>query len=302
MVRNRCQGGEFEGVDLPVAKTVDIDYLLEEVVTLPSLPSTVAHVTQLVNDPDGSLADIGKAISADPALALKSLRLVNSAHYGVREKVTSVDQAVTLLGMKVVKNLVLTAAVFDSLKSGEEMLLRHTVSCAIVMRILVESGAATKVKFKYPEEAFTCGLLHDVGKIIIQEFMPGEYAQVEQACAGGGTTWAKAEQDVIGVDHAEIGAKLAQQWKLTDELTSAIAGHHDLSRCGNQDFRAIAALVAVADYICYASGLPGREGLSAEIQPEVWEATGLTSASVVGVMEKFFESVGDVEELMSLAA
>lgn len=283
-------------------KTVDIDCLLEEVVTLPSLPTTVAHVTQLVNDPDGSLGDIGKAISADPALALKALRLVNSAFHGVKEKVTSVEQAVTLLGMKVIKNLVLTAAVFDSIKSGEETLLRHSVSCGIVMRILAESGAAQKVKFQHPEEAFTCGLLHDIGKIIIQEFMPDEYEQVVKTCANGKTTWASAEKSVIGVDHAEIGARLAQSWKLTEELTSAIAGHHDLSKCINPEFKGIAALVAVADYICYASGLPGKEGVGAEIQPEIWEATGLSSASILGVMEKFFAATGDIDELMSLAA
>lgn len=284
-----------------MSNTVDIDYLLEEVVTLPSLPSTVAHITALVNDPDCSLAEVGKAISADPAIALKALRLTNSAHYGVREKVTSVDQAVTLLGMKVIKNLVLTAAVFDSLQSGEEVLLRHNVSCGVAMRVLAESGAAKNVTIQHPEEAFTCGLLHDIGKIILQQFMPDEYEEVNKACADGQTAWVVAEQEIIGVDHAEIGARLAQNWKLTAELASAIAGHHDLGRCQQPEFEGIAALVSVADYMCYACGLPGKENTPVVIDPEVWDITGLTSNSIADVMEKFFDSMSDIDELVKLA-
>ena len=283
-----------------MSKTVDIDYLLEEVVTLPSLPSTVVHITALVNDPDCSLAEIGKAILADPAIALKSLRLINSAYYGVREKVTSIDQAVTLLGMKVIKNLVLTAAVFDSLQSGEEALVRHNVSCGIAMRVLSESGAAKKVTIQHPEEAFTCGLLHDIGKIILQQFMKEEYEEVSRACADGQTAWVTAEQEIIGVDHAEIGSRLARSWKLTAELASAIAGHHDLSKCEQPEFEGVAALVSVADYMCYACGLPGKENTPAVVQPEVWEITGLTNESIAGAMEMFFDSLSDIDELVKL--
>lgn len=281
---------------------VDIDYLLEEIVTLPSLPSTVAKITALVNDPDCSIADVGKAISADPAIALKALRLINSAHYGVREKVTSVDQAVTLLGMKVIKNVVLTAAVFDSLQFGEETLLRHNVGCGVAMRVLAESGATKNVTIQHPEEAFTCGLLHDIGKIILQQFMPDEYEAVNKACADGQKTWVAAEQEIIGVNHAEIGARLAQNWKLTAELASAIAGHHNLRRCAQPEFQGVAALVSVADYMCYACGLPGKENTPVVLDAEVWEITGLTNESMENAMEKFFDSYSDIEELVELAA
>lgn len=285
-----------------MAETHDIDYYLDEVVTLPSLPTTVAHITQLVNDPNCSLSAVGKAISADPSITLKSLRLVNSAYYGLRQKVTSVDHAVVLLGMKVMKNLVFTATVFDTMQGGEEAMLRHSVTCGVVMRILAESGAAKKIHFEEPEEAFIYGLLHDVGKIIFNQFMPKEFTLVAEASAARKVPWAEAEREIVGTDHAEMGARLAQKWKLDEELADAIAGHHDLSRCANPEHKGMAALLSVADYICHAAGCAGQGTVAPALPPETWEATGLSSRDMIPLLTKLFESTNDIEELINMAA
>lgn len=282
--------------------THDIDYYLDEVVTLPSLPSTVAHITELVNDPNCPLSAVGRAISADPSITLKSLRLVNSAYYGLRQKVTSVDHAVVLLGMKVMKNLVFTATVFDTMQSGEEASLRHSVMCGVTMRILAESGKVRGLGIEEPEEAFIFGLLHDVGKIIFHQFMPKEYGLVAEASTARGITWAEAEREIIGTDHAEMGARLAQKWKLDDILADAIGGHHDLGRCAAAAHRPMAALLTVADYICYAAGCPGQGEVPPKVAPEVWETTGLTNRTLIPVLATLFESTGDIEELISMAA
>ena len=96
----------------------NIDHLLEEIVSLPSLPGIVMRVIDLLDRPGSSLEEVGHLISTDPGLALKTLRLANSAHYGVREKLTSVEHAVVYLGEKVIKNLVFAATVFDTLRKG----------------------------------------------------------------------------------------------------------------------------------------------------------------------------------------
>lgn len=280
----------------------DIDYLLEEVVTLPSLPSTVAQITELLNDPDCSLAEVSRAISADPSIALKSLRLVNSAYYGFRDRVNSVDHAVVLLGMKVVKNLAFTAAVFDTLQAGEETLVRHNVTCAMIMRRLVESNAAPKVAFADPEEAFIFGLLHDVGKIIFHQYVPDEFGEVLAVCTASDKPWAEAEREIIGADHAEVGARLAEKWKLSAALTQAIAGHHDLDRCEDEQSKSFASLVAVADYISYACGHPGHVGAKVTLDPRVWEYTGITSTSVLPAVDKFLDSSTDIDELVEMVA
>ena len=107
-------------------KPCDIDTLLDEVVTLPSLPSSVAHIMRLVSDPQCPLSAVAQAISSDPPLAMKTLRLVNAAYYGLRQQVGTIEHAVVLLGIKVIKNLAFTATVFDIMKplsSGMAMIV-----------------------------------------------------------------------------------------------------------------------------------------------------------------------------------
>ena len=285
-----------------VHETHDIDYILEEVITLPSLPGTVAHITRLVNDPDCPLSQVAHAISADPSIALKSLRLVNSAYYGLREKVNSVEHAVVLLGMKVIKNLVFTATVFDTLQSEEETLMRHSIACGVVMRILVGSGQVQDCAIEDADEAFVFGLLHDVGKIIISQFMPDEYAQVSETAAERQIPSFEAEREVLGFDHAEMGGHLARKWKLTEALITAIEGHHDLTHCSNSDYRGAAALLSIADYISNAAGFRGKDAVSPPVAADAWEITGLTSESIGVILDKFFKSTGDIEELLKLAA
>jgi HD-like signal output (HDOD) protein len=262
-----------------LAEALDLDYLLAEVVTLPSLPTTVANITRLVNDSNSTLAQVAKAISADPAIALKTLRLVNSAYYGLREQVTSVDHAVVLLGMKVVQNLVLTAAVFDTFSAGDESLLRHSVASAAAMRVLAETGAAKNVSIDDPAEAFTYGLLHDVGKLILQQHLPEQYAAVTAAVA-----------------------RLAQHWKLAPELCDAILGHHRLDQCESESNRALAALLAIADYICYEAGFGASNTVPVRLDDDVWAEAGVSSESLLDVMADFFDALPDIEDLVQLAA
>ncbi|MEK7792941.1 MAG: HDOD domain-containing protein [Candidatus Hydrogenedentota bacterium] len=280
----------------------NIEELLDGVVTLPSLPATVLQISDLVNNPDCPLSEVGKAIAADPSISLKALRLVNSAYYGLREKITSVEHSVVLLGGKVVKNLVFTAAVFDTLKGGEELLLKHNVACGVAMRTLITSGAAINVQPIEPDEAFVHGLLHDVGKIILKQYMPEEYERVEAACKEGGSPLYKVEREIIGVDHAELGMMIAKRWKLTELLANSIGGHHDLDRCTNAGYQGMAGLLAVADYLCYAAGYPANTFVKPTLNSKVWQVTGLTAESLEPALAKFFEATGDVEELVSLAA
>lgn len=285
-----------------MSKSYDIHHILEDVVTLPSLPAMVARVTKMVDDPETSLAQIGEAISQDPSLALKTLRLVNSAFYGVREKVSSVEQAVPLLGVKVIKNLVYSAAVFDTLQAGEEDLLRHSLTCGVAMRYLIESGASPAAKNIDPEEGFIRGLLHDIGKIIIHQHLSEDFTQIAKKSSAERKPWVEIEQEIMGIDHTDIGAGLARHWKLSDDLADAIAGHHDLSKCADAGNHVPAALLAIADYICYSCGINGANGVPPALDPRVWEVTGITSDSIVPALEAFFTHLQDVDDLVGAAA
>lgn len=279
----------------------NIEYLLEEVVTLPSLPDTVMRVTTMVDDPDCRLSDVAATISADPSLSLKTLRLVNSAYYGLGQQITTVEHAVVLLGIKVIKNLAITATVFETLQVSTASFLRHSIACGVAMKAFVESGKAGLSPAVEADEAFVFGLLHDVGKVVLDEYCKPQVAQVPVAVKERRIPWHVAEREIIGVDHAEMGARLAEKWRLAPKLIDAIAGHHDLERCANVDNRPSAACVAIADYVCSASGVPAYRDPVYELGDDVWAAAGIDRANLPVVADHFFRSYHGVEELLTLA-
>ncbi len=282
-----------------MSEPYDIDYLLDEVITLPSLPSVVAKITQIVNNPDCSMAEVGKAISSDPAIALKTLRLVNSAYYGLGHKVSSVEQAVVLLGVKVIKNLVVTATVFEGMRSSAEVYLRHSVGCGVAMKTLIECGVSG-THTESNDEAFIYGLLHDIGKVILKEFLPDELEKSLKLSRSLGVPWHVAERRVIGADHAEIGARLAEKWKLPETIVSAISGHHDLDSCIDQELRGLAATLGLADYICTECSITPEPGLADAWDQNMWSELGIQSKDVAPMMDSFFNALPQIEEMIAI--
>jgi len=284
-----------------VSRPYDIDTLLDEVITLPSLPRTVAHIMRLVSDPQCSLSAVAHAISGDPPLTIKTLRLINAAYYGLRQKVSTIEHAVVLLGIKVIKNLAFTATVFDIMKGSADALFRHSIAVGLAMRTLAEADIR-KVTAQSSEEAFVCGLLHDIGKVLINEFLPKESARVAQLCAKTHMPCYRAEREIIGIDHAQIGARLTEKWKLPDLLTGAVAGHHDLGQCKDSSMKQAAAFVAIGDFICSACAILPDPNARACVAEEVWEESQLSSEVVPAVMDGFFKALPSVDELTHLAA
>jgi HD-like signal output (HDOD) protein len=277
-----------------------IDHLIEDIVTLPSLPGAVAELNEKLSEPDCSLSEIGEVVSNDPAIAMKALRLVNSAYYGLGNEVGSVEQAVNLLGPKVIKNLVLTASVFESLGRAAEDLLRHSVTTGLAMRAIINHrGAAANLD---ADEGFIYGLLHDVGIIIFHEFLPKEHERAVQMVRSGEKPLHLAEIEIIGVSHADAGARLATTWKLSDRLANAIAGHHDLDACGGPEYRSLAAMMHVAEYISAQAGFEPLPKVITDTDPAIWAEAGITSGDLPAILATFFDSISDTEELVALAA
>jgi len=278
----------------------DIQSLLDEVVTLPSLPTTIAQIMRLVEDPQASLSAVAKAVSADPSLSFKTLRLVNSAYYGLRQPVATIEHAVMLLGGRVIRNLALTAIVVDLIGRGVGDFFEHSVSCGVAMRALAQALPGG-VPVESPEEGFVYGLLHDIGKAVFAQFMAEEHARVADAARSEGIPWHEAERAMIGVDHAELGAALAVKWKLPPELSGAIAGHHEPRRCEQPRARRLAALVAAADFVCHRSGIaPAPDAVV--VSETAWREAALPVDAIPGLMDRFFEALPAVGELLRLVS
>lgn len=276
-----------------------IDSLLSETVTLPSLPTSVQHIFSLINDPNTRLSDLSHAISLDPSLSFKLLRLVNSAYYGLGQKITSIEHAIVLLGPGVIRNMVFTATVFSQMGKMAQDLVRHNVAVGIAMDAVVSIGPLKKIYAK-GDTGFVFGLLHDIGKMILGEFLPKHWAIVcKWAREGGHGSWIAIEQELTGVDHAQIGARIAEKWNLSKELCEAVRWHHEPWNAENEDLKKLSASLSAADYIVRVSGLSAYEHELYPLRENVWTMAGLNNCMIVDIINFYFNKHGFIEELMN---
>ena len=211
---------------------------------LPMLPQVIARINMISADESAGASDLAKVILEDQALTSKILRVANSSYYilATREKVGTISQAIVLLGFETINKVAIGLSAYDLLgKYLKSKLLKgfweHSVGCAICSQMLSE---ATKLSAN--EEAFVAGLLHDIGKLILASHLPKPYADVVKRVEKG-ASYARAEQEVIGTDHCEVGEEVARQWNFPATLTDPIRQHHIDS--GNQAH--LANIIKVGD-------------------------------------------------------
>jgi len=198
--------------------------------SLPALPIVVPRVLGLLEKRDARAAEIVDTISHDPSLTSKILQVANSAYYGFPQKIVSLERAVPLLGFNMVKSLALSIGVIKALpasKTGSafshEDLWIHSLAVATVMRIL---GEQLPNQGKAPEYLFIIGLLHDIGKIVLDRFFSVEFSEALQFESNQSVSLFLAERSVIGIDHGETGAILLTRWKFPPDLILPILSHH----------------------------------------------------------------------------
>ncbi len=217
------------------------------VTDLPTLPHVVSQVLEKTHDSNTNLADIVKLISADQSLVSTYLRLVNSAFYGFSRRITTLKQAITLLGFRSVRNVVVNAGVVGVFRRRafnnyyRHRLWEHALACAVGARIVAgHTGYAAR------EEAFTAGLLHDIGKVVIDQYAPRDSTAIMRRVETGEEARA-AEKEILGVDHTEVGSWVADRWHLPRSLCSVIRDHHDPEKSEGEGDRELLKLVAVGN-------------------------------------------------------
>lgn len=213
--------------------TIDnkVKLVVSNIRNLPTPPIVFHQIQKVINDPMVSASQIAKILQEDPAMSVKVLKLTNSAFYGLSREIESVKQAVVIVGLEAIKNLVLSASVLDMFKDKDidqdfqEKFWRHSLAVGFCARLLAKRAKARGIID--PDSAFSGGLLHDIGKVILCCFLAKEYAAVkeEQEKDKESPTY-QIEERVLGYNHAQIGSILAHQWKLPARLTEAVAYHH----------------------------------------------------------------------------
>jgi HD-like signal output (HDOD) protein len=220
---------------------------LRSVQALPALPSVVAAVSKRMASPRVNIAEIARLMAHDQGLTVRVLRLANSAFYATKEAVRTPEQAVVLLGLSTVRSLILKASIFDAFDvTRAKPFWLHALGTACAARAIAKISGLGRA-----DDAFVMGLLHDLGKLALNEHLPKAYAQVKELVARDNILIRDAERMVLDCDHAAVGHFLGEHWSLPAEFTEAIAAHHDLS-LASEAHRPWAACVHLADIIARA--------------------------------------------------
>lgn len=254
---------------------IDARELVKGIGKLASLPEVCVRVNEMVDDPRCSAAAIGKVISRDTALTAQLLRLANSSFYNFPSNISTISRAITVIGERELRYLVLALSAVRTFSgvpielSNMASFWRHSVYTAVLSRLI-----AARCHVLHSERLFVAGLLHDIGLLVILHRVPELERAAMQRSHDGGEELHRAEQEVLGCDHAAVGRALLEQWKLPSVLCEAVGCHHNIAAA--EEARLDAAIVHIANVIANRAELPvGHTGPLPQIDPLAWELAAL---------------------------
>lgn len=276
---------------------VDADTIAKRIKELPPLPLVVQKLLEVVGDTASSAKDLTKALSTDQALAGKVLRLVNSSFYGFPGKISTLNRAVVILGYNAIRNLALALSAYDALKKVRgpvkwEEFWGHAITCAAASQILAQS-----VRYSEPEEAFIAGLLHDIGFFIQNMADPERFAEMAESGLAGNL---EAETEFIGANHAEIGIRLMEHWKLPEPLCRVARFHHSVKHAASGEHQLV-GVVALADILSGIKGNGYVERSDYATLPQISAALGISLEEYNRILGEVDSRVRDAKAFLNIA-
>lgn len=271
---------------------------------LPAMPTIVLRVLEETDKPDVEIKEVERLIASDQALAMKVLRVVNSAYYGLPRQVASINQSIVILGVQQIRNLVLSIAAAGVMKpknKAEEQAMRrfwvHSYSAAAVAKRL---GKIKNISAKEQELVFVAGLLHDIGKLFLFIHFGDTYNELVGFAIEDNVTLEKAETQYLGMSHADVAGEMARAWNLPEPLIDVIAGHETYIPAPEE--QRTLSLVQYADYCC--KHLYYEEGQTPvfETSEPVLRWLGLTSENAKEIEATVAECLEEARELMGAIA
>ncbi len=263
------------------SKNVDLKSLVNDIQGLVSLPEVALKINAMVDDPNASVDDIGNLISQDPALTVRVLAIANSPFYGLSAEVSTIARAVTVLGTKQLTDVVLSTATTNAFSGIPIHLIsvddfwHHSLYCGLLAQEL-----SSKHNPPLRESMFVAGLLHDIGHLVMFNKVP-ELVQdaLLRTVQGESLPLYLEEQEVMGFDHAQLGAELARVWNLPGYLVECMAFHHEPEKA--KEFKLEVALIHIANAV---ASLPYADDIDEsdlkEVNESCWQTTDLTPHDV----------------------
>ncbi|HET7774733.1 MAG TPA: HDOD domain-containing protein [Azospira sp.] len=271
---------------------LQLDRVVEAVRQLPSLPAVVMELLESAEREDVNADELAEKIALDQALAAKALKVANSPFYGLQSKVATIQDATVILGLRQVRSLVTAAAVtgaFPASAAGwfnPHLFWQHCVGVALCARTLAPEAGLS------PDGAFTAGLLHDIGRLVLVTGFPEEYKQVSVYQKKHDCFLLTAERDVLGLDHATVGRALAERWRFAPSIQEAVAFHHAPEEA---TATSLAGLVHVADVMAHALDLcPREDELVPPLSSVAWNRLGISWPRFKTLLSKVEDQFDDV--------
>jgi len=270
-------------------KRTEIRRIIRDTKSLPTLPGVIAKLGSMAENNAISVHEMARVVSSDQVLSAKVLRLVNSAFYGFSGRVSTVSNALILLGVNVVKSLAISSSIFEIMEKNVVGLWEHSMGVAVTANVM-----AKKLKLPEPEETSTAALLHDIGKVIIKIKLQEDFDHLTARIGEKNLMMIEAERELLETDHAEIGEWLARTWLLPEKLIEPIACHHNVEKSVVHQSKT--AVVHVADVLIKASGFGfSGDDLVPMIQPIAWNKLGLTEALLESIIEEVEDKLVEVK-------
>ncbi|MDR1379059.1 MAG: HDOD domain-containing protein [Synergistaceae bacterium] len=276
--------------------------IINKMKEIKSFPQFVVETLRKLNDPASSASDVGASLSRDEGLVLRTLKLANSAAYGMSRNISDISEAIALLGYKNISNIVLAATVYSVMDKGlsgyaldRGDLWRHSLTTAYAARYIAQ--ATKKVP---PEEAYVGGLLHDIGKVVLNDYVRFGYGIILKLVEEERIPFIDAEVRVLGFDHSVVGSLLVERWDLPEAYYYSTLLHHrpnDLLP-DKAKFQSVVDVVTVANSMCLMMGIGiGADGLQNYVYPEPIERLGIENYEVL--MSELVDFAGQAAQEMA---
>lgn len=268
----------------PLSNT-EMETIVAQTTTLVSLPAVCVKINEIIERNNYTVAEIGSMISKDANLAARLLRVANSAFYGFPSKINTVSRAVTIIGSRELRDIVLATSAVEAFSkipidmANMNSFWMHSLDCAIIARII-----ASRAHVLHNERLFVTGLLHDVGHLVMVLKIPDYARDAMVHAARKQQNIEQAEQEIIGFDHAQIGAALLKAWQLPDNMYETVQYHHDPFAAPN--YARDAAIVYLANQMAKAGRMGSSIPAPSAIEARVMEELKLTVNDTTLIMEE----------------
>ena len=245
-----------------------VSAIIKKIEAMPTLPTVTFQVMELTGDSKSSANDLMKIISADISLTTKILKIANSPFYGLTREISSLQHALTVLGFKEIRNLVISTVAVENFKDLEQdgkfdvkKFWKHSFCCGLAAKIIATSF------MNKGNELFVAGLLHDIGKLVIYIAFPDEFMKQQEAMSSLKLKYLSfsAEKNFFAMSHDEVGMKLLQRWMFPEDLIAAVGFHHQPQFAFGDHLYPI--VVHVADILSHIYEVQAEEGDSLEVEP-----------------------------------